>query len=217
MRFFLRAVLVLAVVGAGGASAQPFQDWNDVFRSRSVALPGPMSKPDWWQVIRRHATDAARSRGECYFGNRDACVLADWDRFLDGLKGRSTLQMIREVNSRMNEHKYIRDIVNWGVADYWETPLEFFHLHGDCEDFAIAKFYSLRRLGIPNDSMKIVVVYDEVLRIGHAVLAVRYDGDYLILDNLAPDPVPERMIFHYRAVYSVNETSARIHEPIRPR
>lgn len=126
-----------------------------------------------------------------------------------------TGEMIREVNAHMNKHKYIRDIVTWGVEDYWETPLEFLSVNGDCEDFAIAKFYSLRRLGIPNDAMKIVVVYDRILSVGHAVLAVRHNGDYLILDNLVPVPVPERMIFHYRAIYSVNENNTRIHEVIR--
>ena len=48
----------------------------------------------------------------------------------------------------------------WGVMDYWETPAEFFQKSGDCEDFAIAKYFALRDLGFPASQMRIVVLKD---------------------------------------------------------
>ena len=53
---------------------------------------------------------------------------------------------------------------------------------GDCEDYAIAKFFALRELGFANQELRIAVVYDNLRRIGHAVLAVYVEGDILIGD-----------------------------------
>ena len=89
---------------------------------------------------------------------------------------------------------------------YWASPGEFFRRHGDCEDYAIAKFLSLRALGFDDAAMRIVVLQDLNLGIAHAVLAVELGGETLILDNQVADVVPARAIRHYRPIYAVNET-----------
>ena len=45
-------------------------------------------------------------------------------------------------------------------------------MSGDCEDYAIAKFFALRQLGFGAEQMRIVILWDEIRGIGHAVLAV---------------------------------------------
>src|SRR3546814_5921012 len=55
---------------------------------------------------------------------------------------------------------------------------------GDCEDYAIAKFFVLRDLGYTGEQLRIVILMDRIRRVGHAVLAVYALGDILILDSL---------------------------------
>ena len=82
---------------------------------------------------------------------------------------------------------------------------------GDCEDYAIAKFFALRHLGFDNDSMRVVILWDQIRNIGHAVLAV-YDGpQILILDNLNRMIVSHARYRHYIPQYSMNETTRWAH------
>ena len=48
---------------------------------------------------------------------------------------------------------YLEDLANYGLPDYWATPLQFLDRDGDCEDYAIAKFVSLRELGFAADEL----------------------------------------------------------------
>ena len=73
----------------------------------------------------------------------------------------------------MNKVRYVRDPTNWNVKDYWETPWEFFEKQGDCEDYAINKYMTFRRLGYPPADMRIVVVRDLYSNVSHALLLVR--------------------------------------------
>ena len=76
---------------------------------------------------------------------------------------------------------------------------------GDCEDYSIAKFMSLRQLGFSNAELRVVAVKDLNLKIGHAVLAVYLDGKALILDNQIRKVVEAKTIRHYVPVFSINE------------
>jgi predicted transglutaminase-like cysteine proteinase len=111
------------------------------------------------------------------------------------------------VNDWGNKHPYIIDQLNWGMEDYWQTPYEFMTINGDCEDYAITKYYSMRALGIPEDRLRIIVLQDFNLGgIIHAVLGVYdEDGDLYILDNQIKQVMPALKIYHYRPIYGVNE------------
>ena len=76
------------------------------------------------------------------------------------LAGKDRKTQLAAVNEFMNRASYIEDLPNWGVPDYWATPLQFLTKDGDCEDYAIAKFVSLRTLGFTNDELRIAVVDD---------------------------------------------------------
>lgn len=90
----------------------------------------------------------------------------------------------RGVNDVVNSFAYIEDRINWGRDDYWGAPREFFEKGGgDCEDFAIVKYALLRDLGVPEESMRVSVVYDRELERMHALLAVDTDDDTFFLDN----------------------------------
>ena len=97
------------------------------------------------------------------------------------------------------------------MRDYWATPKQFFDRNGDCEDYAISKYISLRNLGLPVEDMRIVVLNDLNLKIAHAMLVVYLDGEALVLDNQITQVINARRIRHYKPIYSINERNWWLH------
>jgi predicted transglutaminase-like cysteine proteinase len=129
-----------------------------------------------------------------------------WRRFVAALPAvDSGPSLLQAVNTAVNARRYVTDPVNWGQGDYWASPVEFLRRSGDCEDFAVAKYVALRQLGVPADDMRVVVLDDMQLGITHAILAVRGDAEFYILDNQRKDVMPAAAIPHYRPIYAVNE------------
>jgi predicted transglutaminase-like cysteine proteinase len=89
------------------------------------------------------------------------------------------------VNRGINQAvRYVSDLEQHNVADSWSSPLETLAAgSGDCEDYAIAKFAVLLDAGIPEKDLRVLLVRDMAVRQDHAVLAVRVDGRWLVLDN----------------------------------
>ena len=78
----------------------------------------------------------------------------------------------------------VSDQTQWGVPDHWSDPLETLHSNsGDCEDYAIVKYAALLAAGVSKDAVKIVVLRNRLPNEDHAVVAVRVDNQWLILDN----------------------------------
>ena len=136
---------------------------------------------------------------------RGSAISSNGTRFSTALKSVDRRAQLDLVNDFMNKFPYIEDIVNWGQANYWEAPLEFLHKSGDCKDYAIAKYMSLRYLGWPVDALRLVVLRDVNLSADHAVLAVYTADGILILDNQIRDVTNAQNIHHYRPYYSINE------------
>ena len=115
---------------------------------------------------------------------------------------------LQRINSFLNNIPYLEDIVHWRVEDYWATPAETVASNGgDCEDYAIAKYFLLKEMGVPLARLRMVYVRAGRSAQAHMVLAYypRPDAEPLILDNLddrvrlasaRPDLAP---------VYSFNE------------
>lgn len=134
------------------------------------------------------------------------CSIKEWDSMIASAQSKPLDEQIKMVNTWANTHPYIIDQLNWGMEDFWETPHEFISVSGDCEDYAIVKYYSLRALGVSDDSMRIIIVQD--LNLGgiiHAILGVYDSRDRLvILDNQIKQVMPALKIYHYRPIYSLN-------------
>jgi predicted transglutaminase-like cysteine proteinase len=78
----------------------------------------------------------------------------------------------------------VSDEMQWGVSDHWSDPFEtLLSNRGDCEDYAILKYAALLQAGIPRDDVKIVILKNFFPNENHAAVAVRVDGQWLILDN----------------------------------
>ncbi|MDE2107446.1 MAG: transglutaminase-like cysteine peptidase [Patescibacteria group bacterium] len=174
---------------------------------------GPFSK--WNDMVERFGEQRKVPDSECDKVRFHPCAIKDWKTLLESIRGKSFREQLNIVNDWGNHHPYVEDMVNWGVEDYWETPYEFMEISGDCEDYAIAKYYSLRALGFPIDQLRVIVVQD--LNLGgiiHAVLGVYDDDDeLLILDNQSPQVIPALRIYHYRPVYGINEDNWWAYSP----
>ena len=82
-----------------------------------------------------------------------------WDSMIESSKNESLLNKIKNVNDFFNKIPYASDLSTWGVKDYWATPFEFMGIGaGDCEDYAIAKYFSLIKLGISDEKLRITYV-----------------------------------------------------------
>ncbi len=141
----------------------------------------------------------------------------DWLALLRGLEHASRWQQVEEVNRFVNRAVYRADIDNYGLRDYWATPLEFLARSGDCEDYAITKYQSLRRLGVAAEDLRLVVVHDMIRDLPHAVLAVLINGAVYILDNLSDTILEQSKVGQYVPYYSVNESRRWAYLSERPR
>ena len=78
---------------------------------------------------------------------------------LEKAKGKKTVKQLKSVNDFFNKIKYMSDKKVWKKKDYWASPFEFLGVGaGDCEDYAIAKYFALRALGVPDKKLKITYV-----------------------------------------------------------
>lgn len=120
-------------------------------------------------------------------------------------------QKLARVNRFFNAWRYRSDTENYGVSEYWASPAEFMLRSGDCEDYALTKFFTLRLLGFRDDRMRIVIVADSRRAISHVVLAVYQDDEVLILDNLSSRLDRQESYPHYAARISFNENGYWAH------
>lgn len=211
MSHFRRApacLLLLLVLFPGFSAAFP----ADLFGYRDEVQADLGEFPQWLRVLERHLRDDLRD-GDCTERRLNRCHMERWLAFLRRIRSLPAAGQLREINRYANDKDYVLDIDNYGLEDYWAIPREFFANGGDCEDFAITKYFSLRWLGYPREALRIVIVQDTNLRVPHAVLAVARGADVLVLDNQVPDVLKHGEVVHYVPVYSINEGSWWIHMP----
>lgn len=206
--YFLGAWLAMAPL----VSAQPALFGTTEFRAPSLA-----ALPQWQHALRQIEAERSIYRacsdpdGDC--PSRGAVA---WREMIREQAGRPRLDQLAAVNGFLNDWRYREDSKNYGRRDYWATPLEFFRHSGDCEDYAIVKYVTLREIGFPADQLRLVIVQDVVRDLAHAVLAV-YQGDQVyILDNLTKAIVPQERLTQYVPYYSINETARWAHvKPVK--
>jgi len=100
---------------------------------------------------------------------------------------KSDAEKLEKVNQFFNKYTFIDDIEHWGKKDYWATPIEFLATQGgDCEDFSLAKYFTLKALGIPEN--KLYLTYVKAIKLNQAHMVLTYyatpAAEPLVLDNL---------------------------------
>ncbi|MCP3850769.1 MAG: sulfate adenylyltransferase [Gammaproteobacteria bacterium] len=83
----------------------------------------------------------------------------DWEHLIHHSLGKSKQEKVKLVNDFFNQMKWVSDKELWNKKDYWATPIEsLIRNAGDCEDFSIAKYFTLLALDIPADQLRISYV-----------------------------------------------------------
>lgn len=102
-------------------------------------------------------------------------------------KDKDDKQKLNMVNEFFNNVKYKSDQDIYSQSDYWATPWEFLGKDmGDCEDYVIAKYFTLKALGVDYKKMFFTYVKTTASSDTHMVLTY-YEtptSDPLVLDNL---------------------------------
>jgi predicted transglutaminase-like cysteine proteinase len=140
-----------------------------------------------WKKLEADLRQEARILSECR-ANIDQCSSPAALHFLNVISRARQLPMrarIATVNRSINlAVRYMSDFMQHGVPDMWSGPLATFASgRGDCEDYAIAKYMAFRELGIASADMRLILARDRRVGMDHAVLAVRNEGKWLLLDN----------------------------------
>ncbi len=137
-------------------------------------------------------------------------VMKQWETLKQRYRSMSAEEKLRNVNGFFNGWRGIEDSRAYNREEYWACPAEFLSTGGgDCEDYAIIKYYALREFGWPVKDLWLVLLSDTTRRSQHAVLAARTGGKIFILDNLSR---PGYLIMHndqykkmYIPSYAVND------------
>jgi predicted transglutaminase-like cysteine proteinase len=133
--------------------------------------------------------------------------LIRWQELITSDKSTTDLEKLAKVNDFFNQVQFISDILLWKKTDYWATPVEFLAQNaGDCEDFSIAKYFTLKKMGVVED--KLNMTYVKALELNQAHMVVTYyetpEAEPLILDNLNPEILPASARNDLMPVFSFN-------------
>lgn len=144
------------------------------------------------------------------FGPAPIPLLREWHRTLGESNALPEKEKVRRINDFFNRNiRFDDDITVWGQNDYWATPLETIGQgRADCEDFSIAKYFSLLNIGIPLQKLRLVYVRAQLNGTLQAHMVLAYypqaGGEPLILDNLIPEIRPASSRSDLSPVFSFN-------------
>ncbi|MCX7155779.1 MAG: transglutaminase-like cysteine peptidase [Rhodocyclales bacterium] len=148
------------------------------------------------------------------FGSAQVALLRDWEKVLAESRSAAEKDKLKKVNDFVNRRiRFEDDMSIWNQSDYWATPLETIGQgSGDCEDFAIIKYYSLRDAGVPLAKLRLVYVKARLYgpagphQQAHMVLAYypTPGAEPLVLDNLVPVIKPASQRSDLQPVFSFN-------------
>ncbi len=121
------------------------------------------------------------------------------------------IKKLSHVNSFINKILPELDNKSVGIDDYWATPKEFLISgHGDCEDYAIAKYFTLLALGIKKENLYFAVVQVKGSRSNHMILlySENKNSSPLVLDNLSSVVIPFSKRIDLKPKFAFNELNS---------
>lgn len=155
-------------------------------------------------------SEALLQRIENEYDNEARQRVEAWQILMQENKDLSEREKLAVVNDFFNSNVlFVDDILLWDKEDYWATPIEMLSLGaGDCEDYSIAKYFTLRQLGVDEDKLRITYVKAIDLNQAHMVLTYFENKRAipLVLDNLINEIQPASRRQDLTPVYSFNGT-----------
>lgn len=148
------------------------------------------------------------------YGAQSVSILRDFKQILRNAHNLPEIEKLKRINEFFNRRiRFESDMAVWNQEDYWATPLEFMGKKaGDCEDFSIAKYFSLRELGVGKEKLRLTYVRAKIggpaSNVSQAHMVLTYystpDAEPLVLDNLITDIRPASRRPDLTPVYSFN-------------
>ena len=155
----------------------------------------PLNEDKIISSLKKHYGERAGKRGKAWF------------KLMREQNNKPELDRLEKVNRFFNLFRFIDDGKLWGKSNYWASPIEFIGVNGgDCEDYSIAKYFTLLELGIADEKMRITMVKAVKLNQYHMVLAYYKTPSAmpLILDNLDGTIKPANQRNDLIPIYSFN-------------
>ena len=168
-----------------------------------------------WLLVQAAANiDRLLQLAQSRYGTQAVQVVQAWQEMMQTAQSMDETGKMKRVNEFFNRRiQFGEDQAVWGENDYWATPLEFMGRGiGDCEDFAIAKYFTLRNLGVADDKLRITYVKARIggarseITQAHMILSY-YENpadEPLILDNLITEVRPASRRGDLFPVFSFN-------------
>lgn len=144
---------------------------------------------------------------QSFYGGRSGKRAAALNRLVASLFYETEQNKLIKINDFFNMLTFVDDIELWGQKDYWATPNEFIGAGGgDCEDFTIAKYLTLRKLGVADEKLRLIYVKALELDQFHMVLAYYETPSSVpvLLDNLDSEIKPATQRTDLLPIYSFN-------------
>jgi len=156
-----------------------------------------------------HLDTELLNKAEQKYGKSARLRLVAWEDLVISDNSQTDREKLEKVNDFFNQMEFVEDIDHWKKKDYWATPIEFLGTQGgDCEDFTIAKYFTLKAMGIDEEKLNLTYVKALTYNVHHMVLAYyRAPGsEPLILDNIVKIIKPATQRKDLLPIYSFNGT-----------
>lgn len=150
------------------------------------------------------------SQAEMKYGADARKRLSAWALLVEEDQSTTDLEKLEKINSFFNQIPFIDDTIHWDKKDYWSTPVEMLASNGgDCEDYSIAKYFSLKLMGVPEK--KLNMTYVKALQLNQAHMVLTYyanpGAEPLVLDNIDKEIKKASKRTDLLPVYSFNGTN----------
>jgi predicted transglutaminase-like cysteine proteinase len=148
-------------------------------------------------------------RAEKKYGRDARTRLTEWEALIRQDDSSTDFDKLEKVNRFFNQLEFVDDIDHWGENDYWATPVEFLASQGgDCEDFSIAKYFTLQAMGLDEEKLNLTYVKALTYNVHHMVLTYFSSpaAEPLVLDNIVGIVKPASERPDLIPIYSFNGT-----------
>lgn len=168
---------------------------NDFLNSKRLTVSHTSFDASWNRVASAKVAGASRIRGMLRSASGDRRSL------------------LASVNAWTNAKiRYVRDSSLYGQNDYWADAATTLRKRaGDCEDIAIVKMQLLAAAGVPMEDMNLTIAQDLARREAHALLVVRLNGRYVLLDDGTNELLEANAPLDYMPIMSFSANKKWLH------
>jgi len=169
-----------------------------------LAIAGPVITGGSFRIDRGILDQAEKK-----YGKDARARLIAWEDLIREDTSSSDREKLEKVNQFHNQMIFVDDMRHWGQEDYWATPIEFLASHGgDCEDFSIAKYFTLKAMGVNEEKLNLTYVKAIQYNMHHMVMTYYSTpgAEPLVLDNLVESIKPGSQRTDLMPIFSFNGT-----------